>query len=271
MADAPCREQGGATTRLVAAVIETELAALGATVGCPLVVMASTASTNDDAKLAADGGAPHGAVFVADAQTRGRGRGKNQWHSPEGENVYLSMVLRPSLAPAATAPLALAAGVAVAQVVDELLTVPRAMLKWPNDVYVDARKLAGVLVEATTRSGHPPVVVVGVGLNVLTERFPTWIVPAATSLRLAGAEVLDRHVIAARMIHALGEVTTAYVDRGVGALTDELARRDFLRGRRLQVGKQAGTGEGIDEQGRLRVRDATGEVHAVCSGEVSWQ
>ncbi|MBW2455066.1 MAG: biotin--[acetyl-CoA-carboxylase] ligase [Deltaproteobacteria bacterium] len=271
MAEVPRHRAADPGQGLVAAAIEAELVALGASLGRPVEVAQTTPSTNDDAKRAADEGAPHGAAFLADSQTHGRGRGKNEWHSPGGQNLYLSVVLRPELDPAATAPLALAAGVSVAQVVDALLPTPRAMLKWPNDVYVDERKLAGVLVEATSRPGRAPVVVIGVGLNVLTERFPAWIAPEATSLTLAGAQDLDRNIVAARLIHALGEVTRVYEKRGVAALIDELTRRDFLRGRTLEVGKVAGTGEGIDAQGRLVVRGADGGIHAVCSGEVRWQ
>jgi len=256
---------------LSAVAIAAELNALGATLGQPLEVVDATVSTNDDAKRAGDEGAPHGATILADHQTQGRGRGEARWHSPGGKNLYLSVVLRPALEPAATAPLALAAGVAVARLVDGLLSRPRAMLKWPNDVYVDGRKLAGVLVEAATRPGRPPQVVVGIGLNVLTQRFPDWIEPPATSLKLIGAVTLDRNLVAARLLHRLGEATSAYVDHGVAGLTAELTRRDFLRDRRVEVGNVAGVGAGIDRQGRLVVRGEDGRHHAVCSGEVTWR
>ncbi len=271
MAEVPSQRPADPDHGLIAAVIEAELGAFGASLGRPVNVAQTTLSTNDDAKRAAQEGAPHGAVFLADSQTQGRGRGANEWHSPGGQNLYLSVVLRPDLDPGATAPLALAAGVATAQVVDTLLPTPRGMLKWPNDVYVDGRKLAGVLVEATSRQGQPPVVIIGIGLNVLTRRFPAWIDPPATSLTLAGAENLDRNIVAARLIHGLGEVTSAYERRGVAALIDELTCRDFLRGRKLEVGRIAGTGAGIDAQGRLVVRRTDGATRAVCSGEVRWQ
>src|SRR6185436_11070370 len=110
----PCYLHGS----LDAGAIEAELVRLGSGAGRPLCVLALTASTSDDARAAAAAGAPDGASFVADAQSAGRGRGANAWHSPPGENVYLSIVLRPRVEPARLAPISLAVGVAVARVVE---------------------------------------------------------------------------------------------------------------------------------------------------------
>jgi BirA family biotin operon repressor/biotin-[acetyl-CoA-carboxylase] ligase len=271
MADHDSQGQRGGWPDLTVQAIVSQLESLGARIGRPLVVLSRTPSTNDEARRAAASGAPHGAAFIAEEQTGGRGRGSNQWHSPRGENIYLSVVLRPDLEPSAIAPLALAAGVAVAQVVDGELVDPRALLKWPNDVYVDARKIAGVLVEASTRPGQSPVVVVGIGLNVGSERFPGPLAETATSLELAGAQALDRNAIAGRLLTGLGEVTTAYLERGMAALTTELSQRNFLQGRPVVVGEVAGLAQGIDEQGRLLVCREDGEILPICSGEVAWQ
>src|SRR6478736_6410742 len=128
--------------------IERELAVGGTALGHPLVVVDSTASTNDDAKQAARDGAPSGSAFISDTQTGGRGRLGRSWHSPPGENLYASFVLRPSLSSSAAPLVTLAAGLAVADAIASLVPERSVGLKWPNDVQIDDRKLAGILTEA---------------------------------------------------------------------------------------------------------------------------
>ncbi len=250
--------------------IARELDDLGALVGWPLSIALETASTNDDARRAATAGAPHGAAFLADSQTRGRGRGSHVWHSPPGENLYLSLLLRPAVAASRIAPLALCAGLAVARTVDAILApgAPRPRIKWPNDVLVEGRKLAGVLVEAQLRGREVSSVVVGVGLNVATVRFPADLATRATSLALLGAVSLSRSVLAARLLAELGRVAAAFQADGLGPFVAELTARDALRGRAIEVGGVRGVGEGIDADGFLLVRDPAGVVHPVGSGEV---
>jgi len=249
--------------------IEARLDALGATVGRPLRLYDEVTSTNDEARRAAAEGAPHGAAFLADTQTAGRGRQGHQWHSPPGENIYLSVVLRPTVSPQRMAPLTLAIGVAVARAVDVALRQPRARIKWPNDVYVDDRKIAGVLVEATTMGSHTTAVA-GVGLNVLTSAFPPPLDQTATSLVLAGCDALDRHDVVAELLATIGQLSQLFSGSGITTLADELARRDLLLGRSLSAGDVCGQGAGIDADGCLRVQSSDGTLHTVRSGEVIW-
>lgn len=214
---------------------------------------ASTGSTNDEARAAAHRGAADGTAFVAHTQTAGRGRGGHRWHSPAGENVYASVLLRPSARPDAMSALTLAIGVALAGVVDGYLADPRALIKWPNDIYVDDNKLAGILVEATLQGDRPPVIVVGVGLNVLTETFPPEL--RATSLRLAGATTIDADRVAADVIAAVRATGTRFLRDGLAGDLAELRRRDYLRGKRVCVDDVSGTCTGIDDAGRLLVGD----------------
>jgi BirA family biotin operon repressor/biotin-[acetyl-CoA-carboxylase] ligase len=255
---------------LDARAVEHELAAQGSLVGWPLSVARETASTNDDARRAAAAGAPHGAAFLADAQTRGRGRGAHVWHSPPGENLYLSLLLRPDVPAAQIAPLALVVGLAVARTVEPLLPEPgpRPAIKWPNDVLVAGRKLAGVLVEAQLRGPDVTSVVVGVGLNVATARFPDDLADRATSLALLGAAPLSRSALAARLLAELGRVAARYAEGGLAPFHDEIVARDALRGRAVEVGAVRGVGAGIARDGQLLVRDPAGAVHPVASGEV---
>jgi BirA family transcriptional regulator, biotin operon repressor / biotin---[acetyl-CoA-carboxylase] ligase len=249
--------------------IERELARLGASIGRPLSVAAETTSTNDDARRAAAAGAPHGAAFLADAQTAGRGRGGHAWHSPPGENLYLSIVLRPAVAATGLATITLAVGAAVLRVVRRALGGrAEVALKWPNDVFVDGRKIAGILVEGQLRGDRVASVVAGIGLNVRTRSFPPELARRATSLVLAGAVDPDRASSAAALLAEVGSVTSMHEAAGLAPLLAEIRAADFLRGRALEVAGLRGVGDGIDDAGRLLVRDAAGDVHAVASGEV---
>lgn len=254
--------------------IEAELRQIGSTLGRPLSVVALTGSTNDDAKHAASAGAPHGATFLADAQTAGRGRGGHTWHSPPGENLYLSIVLRPHLAPAAIAPITLAVGVAVGRVVARaieeraLVSSERVTLKWPNDVYVDGLKIAGVLVEGQLRGDRVASIVAGVGLNVKMRDFPPDIARTATSLALAGAVDLDRARVVAALIAELGRVVSVFEETGLESLLPEIRARDFLRDRKVHVAEVRGTACGVDDTGCLLLRDLTGSLRTIASGEV---
>jgi BirA family biotin operon repressor/biotin-[acetyl-CoA-carboxylase] ligase len=249
--------------------VEEALERLAASVGRPLSIVMETASTNDDAKRAAASGAPHGATFIADAQTAGRGRGGHAWHSPPGENLYLSVVLRPAVVPSAIAPITLAVGLAAARVVERASGGrAEAALKWPNDVVANGRKIAGVLVEGQLRADRVVSLVAGVGLNVRTRAFPAELDGRATSLTLLGAVDLDRSSIAAALVAEVGRVVGIYEVAGLAPLLHEIRAADFLRGKRVDAGGLAGIAEGIDDAGRLLVRDAARAVHAVASGEV---
>lgn len=254
---------------LDAARIEEELLRLGAAVAGPLSVAAVTGSTNDDARRAAAAGAPHGATFLADAQTAGRGRGGHVWHSPPGENLYLSIVLRPAVAPADIAPITLAIGLAVARVAMRgLRGADRIGLKWPNDVYADGRKLAGVLVEGQLRGDRVASLVAGIGLNVNARSFPPELAQRATSLALLGVDARDRSQLAAALIAEVGRLVALYEEARLGPMLPEIRALDVLRGREVDVAGTRGVAVGIDDAGRLLLRDAAGAVHAVVSGEV---
>ena len=238
-------------------------------IGRPLTLLERTGSTNDDARRIAAEGAPHGSTIIADTQHAGRGRGDRGWHSPPGCNLYLSTVLRLTLAPEAFAPLALAVGVAVARASDELVG-SSSSVKWPNDVYLDERKLAGVLVEATTRS-EDTLLIAGIGVNVNARDLPDGFAVPATSLALAAGRDVDRLEAAAVLLHHLGDVLEGYVTDGLASVLGDLRDRDFLASRRVRVGDVVGKASGIDDAGRLLVVDDAGERHPIGSGEVTWR
>jgi BirA family transcriptional regulator, biotin operon repressor / biotin---[acetyl-CoA-carboxylase] ligase len=235
--------------------------------GRPLMYLPITGSTNDNALLAARSGAPHGSLFVADAQTVGRGRRGNAWFAAPGESLLFSVILRPKLQLAETSALTLAIGLALRDAIGPKLAVP-VQIKWPNDLYVNARKLAGVLLESQLQGEQLRAVVVGVGLNVATASFPPEIADRATSLALLGAGVLEREPLLQEVLNAMATRLEAYERTGVAGILDELNAADALRDKRVRVDDQVGVGRGLDEQGRLLLEDETGLLHAISAGTV---
>jgi len=251
-----------------------ETLARGLTLGRPCVVSAVTDSTNDDALAAARDGARHGALFVTEAQRQGRGRRGNVWHAASGEALLFSLVLRPELAAERAPALALVAGLAVRAAVAHELSAAgasaRALVKWPNDVVVDGRKVAGILVESHVRGQALGAAVVGVGLNVGRMELPPDVEAKAVSLSALGAPVARE----ALLVRVLGELEArlARLERQelpLQGLIEELARHDALFGMRISVGELSGTGAGIDADGFLELLDGSGRTHKVCGGHVT--
>lgn len=189
-----------------------------------------------------------GAAAVADEQTAGRGRMGRRWHAPPATAIHVSIVLHPP-AGSPIPQLSLVGGVATAEAVESALETP-VQIKWPNDVLVGGRKVAGVLAETRDRA-----VVLGIGLNVnqTTDELPkdTRLPPA--SLRAFDGRERDRAAILADLLFCLEQRYDAWCENGLAAVAVELASRDFLRGRHVRVGGVEGIAEGIDAEGRLLI------------------
>jgi BirA family biotin operon repressor/biotin-[acetyl-CoA-carboxylase] ligase len=235
--------------------------------GEPLTAVLETGSTNDLAMAAARTSTPHGATFVADAQTHGRGRHGHTWTSPPGQNLTFSILLRPRIPPEQAPALALVVGLSVRGVAAARVTA-RVAVKWPNDVMVLERKLAGTLVESRLRGSALEAVVVGVGVNVGMRELPPDIARVATSLALLGDPAPCREAVLAEFLRSFSARLDTFVEHGLGPLLPELREHDALRGERVTVSGTTGIGAGIDEDGALLVRDDGGTTHRVTSGTV---
>ena len=225
--------------------------------GRPFRYVEETESTQ--ALLGADD--PEGAVVAAGHQTAGRGRLGRRWDAPAGTAITFSVLLRPPPG-SPVQQLSLVAGLAVAEAVEEASQLS-AQIKWPNDVLVDRRKVAGVLAEA--RDG---VVVLGIGLNVnqTREQLPGDARIAAASLRTIDGTEREPAPLLADLLARLERHYDAWTAGGLDAVFDGIGSRDFLRGRRIRVGETEGVGGGLDREGRLLVDGAP-----VASGEVELQ
>lgn len=218
-------------------------------IGSPRVHHRVTDSTNERARELALAGAPHGTLVSADEQTAGRGRQGRAWTAPPRSAVLMSLVLR-----AFGEVLPLAAAVAVCEALPAGCAI-----KWPNDVWIGGRKVAGILVEGRPQDGWA---VLGIGLNVTTESFPAELVDTATSLRLAGADAHPDAVLAA-LLASLDEWLGAPPERVLGAWRS----RDALKGERVQWSGGEGIAAGIDDSGALAVETRDGRV-TLEAGEV---
>lgn len=239
----------------------------GLGLGAPLRFVQRTGSTSDDAMAAARAGAPHGATFVADVQTRGRGRRGSIWSSPPGENLLFSVVLRPRLTAERAGTLTLPVGLAVRDAVAPRIEA-RVLVKWPNDLVVDDKKLAGILLESQLTGAEVSALVVGVGVNVAMRELPDEIARIATSLALLESHALDRTELLLDILGHLEARLEAHVAHGLDAALPELRAADALRGRRLRVEALEGVAAGIEADGALRLQTDDGRIHSLRSGSV---
>jgi BirA family transcriptional regulator, biotin operon repressor / biotin---[acetyl-CoA-carboxylase] ligase len=236
---------------------------------------ADIGSTNDEAAAWARGEAPapSGAVVVADAQSKGRGRLGRRWHSPPRESLYFSVVLRPPLPPHRVPPLTLAAGVAVAETLVAFEVTPA--LKWPNDVLLDGKKVAGILTEMSADLDHVHHVVVGIGVNLNTRDFPDDIAAIATSLALARSDggAVSRADFVALLCARLENWVNHFVADGAAPVVAAWKQHARFFGKRVQVtagrDRIEGVAEDLEDDGALRLRLDDGRAYRVVAGEVA--
>ncbi len=218
-----------------------------------------TNSTNSRAAEEAERGGAHGTIVCADAQTGGRGRFDRRWESPPGLNLYVSLLLRPPVDPRRAPQLTLVTAVALAAAVEDVAGIP-SRLKWPNDLYLEGKKAAGILAEMSTDADRLRHVVIGVGLNVNAQagHFPGPLRKSATSLRMATGRTYRRAVVLARFLDRFAESYREFLAGGLAPLLPEWNRRSLLAGKRVMVrcpdGDVWGTAAGVDESGRLLFR-----------------
>jgi len=236
--------------------------------GSPHRHFRTTDSTNERAKELAQAGAPGGLVITADEQTVGRGRRGNAWFAPPGACLLCSALLRPF--EAETAPLLpLAVPLAVCEAAESVAPV-RCQVKWPNDVWIDERKVAGILVEARPDEGWA---VIGVGLNVAIpeEEFPPELRETATSLLPTEAEggiPPGGAPGVRRALRALNESLAGWVEADEDRVLSAYRPRDALSGREVSWQGGSGVAQEVDGRGHLVVERTDGERIALGAGAV---
>lgn len=234
-----------------------------------------TDSTNLRIKQAGDEGAPHGTLAVADRQTAGRGRRGRTWESPAGSSIYMSILLRPEIAPNKASMLTLVMALSVAEGIRQCIgDGGDIQIKWPNDIIINGKKLAGILTEMSSQIDYINHVTIGVGINVNTTDFPEEIAQTATSLQIeCGHSVKRAHLIAAVMERLEENYETFLKTGDLSGLINQYSALLVNRDRDVQIIGAKETYQahaiGIDHTGELIVRREDGSIEKINTGEVS--
>ena len=235
-------------------------------------------STNTHAMAEGEAGTPDGAVYFADEQTAGRGRGARGWSSPPGSGLYVSVLLRPAIAPADVLWLSLAAGLAVRHAVQQVTSL-ECDLRWPNDLLFGGRKFCGILTELNAEVTRVRHLVIGIGINVHQPQFPEELRSVATSLHIETGRDWPRQELLASLLQSLHREVSALTTPGnlPEATASILARLErastWVRGKQVYVEElegYAGVTEGLDARGFLQIRTPAG-MRTVFSGGVREQ
>ena len=245
-------------------------------IGRELRLLGETGSTNNDLSQAAIEGAPDGTVIHAEVQRAGRGRQGRHWTSPRGTGLYMSVLFRPDLEPAAAATLPLMLGCAVAEAVQPWLGEKKVMLKWPNDLQIDGRKLCGIICEMKMRDGGQKVdhIIAGIGVNVNLQLcdLDAETASVATSLAIATGRTFEREEIFAAILLSIEKSYKLWLKEGFGPFPERIAERDALAGKTICVDRGkgpviSGIADGVFPDGSLRLRLPDGTFEPVYSGD----
>jgi BirA family biotin operon repressor/biotin-[acetyl-CoA-carboxylase] ligase len=246
----------------------------GGSVGQRLVFHRRTLSTNADAFRLAEEGAAEGTVVIADAQSAGKGRRGRAWSSPDAVNLYCSVVLRPSIMPHEAPQLTFLSAVAVARAI-EATTFLKPEIKWPNDLLIDGKKVAGLLNEMSAETDGINFVILGIGvnLNMTIDQFPSDLRHPATSILIESGSPVVRSRFTGIILNELDKLYTDFLASGFAPVRREWQQRCNANGRSVVV-SDAGTGvvsgmfAGIDEDGALLVKIGEGRIERILSGDV---
>jgi BirA family transcriptional regulator, biotin operon repressor / biotin---[acetyl-CoA-carboxylase] ligase len=244
-----------------------------ALIGRDILFLEETDSTNLRAHEQGEAGGGDGLVIIADRQTAGKGRLGRQWESPSGVNLYASVLLRPSFLPRQAPQLTFLSAVAVARAVQEVSGLT-ARVKWPNDVLVGGRKIAGLLNEMSAETERINYVILGIGvnLNMRAEQFPVDLRYPATSVLLENGAPVSRTVFARSLLRHLDSLYALYLAEGFLPLRHAWEAHFDLVGREVEVDFRGtilrGLVDGIDAEGALLLRREDGQVEKVLAGDV---
>lgn len=227
-------------------------------------------STQDEARKLALSGSPARTSIMAFVQTGGRGRGGSKWFSPPGKNLAMSVILRPNVGPREAPILGMLSSIAVADTVDKLCDPHRASVKWPNDVLVQEKKIAGILSEGQISSGRLDFIVLGLGLNLnsFEEDFPSNLTNSLTSCSILTGLTFDIKQVGISLLTRLGELSEKLELEGPGFVPGMWQMRWPHKDRRICREGVEGTAIGIDDDGALLVQSQNGRTIKITSGEV---
>ena len=230
-------------------------------------------STNNAALNLAQKGASHGTVVVAEEQTAGRGRLGRKWYSEKSSGIYMSLILRPPFSPTAAPILTLMAGVAAQQALSST-TGLCVDIRWPNDLLVNGKKVAGILTEMNAELGRLHSIVLGIGINVNHSEMPAELKSAATSLRIESQRSWSRVQVFVALLKELERYYQLLLEKGNAAIAERWAAvSTYAIGKRIRIltpeAESLATTIGLDPSGALRVQYDDWREEALVAGEVA--
>ncbi|MBI5683165.1 MAG: biotin--[acetyl-CoA-carboxylase] ligase [Deltaproteobacteria bacterium] len=243
-------------------------------IGRPLYFHSKIDSTNNAAYSLALKGANEGTVVVADSQEKGKGRLGRRWESPEGVNIYTSIILRPDILPTLAPQITLLAGVSVAETISQYLK-KKPSLKWPNDVLLNSKKTAGVLTEMNSDAGRINFIIMGIGinLNMTADMFPYELRHIATSLKEETGKEISREEFLQTLYLAIERWYKIYLKSGFKPICEGWKNYSNMGGKLVRIKDKDREIEGvaltIDDNGYLIIRDESGNIIKIISGDVS--
>jgi len=243
-------------------------------IGNPIRVLPHTTSTNDEASRAALEGHPEGLVIFAESQSAGRGRMGRRWSSPAGRGLWFSVLLRPSLAPSECTQLTAASANALVRAIQSTTGITPE-IKWPNDLLIKGKKIAGILTEMSAELEHVRSVILGIGIDVnqTASEFPADIRGIATSLKLATGKSVSRADLAEAVLRELDREYARILAGQFTAVAEEWADHCTTLGKlaTIEMGTRRvrGRAEALDENGALLLRTEHGRIERIIGGEVT--
>ncbi|MFP3982070.1 MAG: biotin--[acetyl-CoA-carboxylase] ligase [Desulfurivibrionaceae bacterium] len=242
--------------------------------GHPVRYFQETDSTNARAREEARKGAESGTVFVAETQSKGRGRLGRSWHSPAGSGLYFSLILSPGISTTDLPKISLATGVALCRAIRGYVENPA--LKWPNDLLLEGRKVAGILTETIPRQDTASLVIMGIGINVnqCEHNVPAELADRLGTIQAAYGSPLARGKLLESILNQIDALLNQAERYGFTDILKEWRNHDASRGKYLTwlttEGETVhGLSQGIDEEGLLWIRDNRGKMHEVISGDIT--
>jgi BirA family biotin operon repressor/biotin-[acetyl-CoA-carboxylase] ligase len=256
---------------LVPSLIQAELGE--SEIGRSIIHHFRTDSTNTAGMNLAQKGAEHGTVVVAEEQTGGRGRLGRTWYSEKSSGIYVSVILRPPFSPAAAPILTLMAGVATQHALSAA-TGLNVDIRWPNDLLVNGKKVAGILTEMNAELGRLHAVVLGIGINVNHSEMPAELKLTATSLRIESQRSWSRVQICVALLKELERFYHLLLEKGNAAIAERWAAAStYANGKRIRIvtpeAESVATTVGLDPSGALRVRYDDWHEEALVAGEIA--
>ena len=243
-------------------------------IGSTVRVLQNTTSTNDEASRAALEGHPEGLVIFAESQSTGRGRMGRRWSSPTGRGLWFSALLRPSLTPGECTQLTAASAIALVRAIQSATGITPE-IKWPNDLLIKGKKIAGILTEMSAELEHVRSVVLGIGIDVnqTASEFPADLRGIATSLKLAMGKNVSRPDLAEAVLLNLNEEYARILASNFAAVAEEWASHCSTLGKQVTIDmgtrRVRGRAEALDENGALLLRTEHGRIERIIGGEVT--